>query len=627
MLIYKVIFKNFKYHVNKFTILFFSIAFSTTCFYLISFVDVLSISLFDNGQISQSTGLLVLWSLPIMMILTIMLLNIVLKEYIRSRSESYEIFRIMGIPGKIMRGIIFGEYILSWFISFILGSLIGKFLSKGMQLFLGHFNIDTINFNVKDADVYSLILSLIMWLVILGCNYLYLKEKSFSESIVMTVKGEESGYIWKEKGLYIGILMFLLGIYLRLPQAAKLFKFFPFLQTLSLIFFICSIYLILTYGGRLLLHFLKTKKQYYYKKILSISGFYYRFQINKNLIFCIFLIHFFVLLIFSLTIIQRIPFGSVEGLYNYDVVWMSGKADKQKASEIREVYEAKETEIPFVYLKTFVGEQYLAISESEYKKLGYPALDLQKGEIYLYSLGGRSFGEKEVEFTVIHDLTNSGLGTEGKSKKYLYKGFDNKVLFIRDTGSVLIMHDEDFESCRREVRFEEKMILQNIPNDVESNANFDISDYQKANRSTLVYCRKSLIQSKNMQDLVAIILAGIIGLVFILYCQLMLGMRILSERDSLKRKYAFLHDMGMPRKELNKLKRSEISKIVFLPVFVLILFTSIYFSTFLVYKAWEFDTNFWTELKRFKFCIYPITGYLVVQFLYYRLIMHVSLKK
>lgn len=184
-------------------------------------------------------------------------------------------------------------------------------------------------------------------------------------------------------------------------------------------FFLCAVYLFFTYLGSLVLAFLKKREGWYGRHLLKIKNLYYRFAENKNFMFVVFVVNFFV---FSFVNTGIVEYSGTDSRYlwkyPYDYVWLT---EGKYTDTIREASQGVENETrtcPYVKGMSRDEREFIGISESSYQDFTGKELGLAPGEFV--SLIEKAEWDEDVMFPI--------------GSVYLRQGDEVKPFEVKDDG-------------------------------------------------------------------------------------------------------------------------------------------------------------------------------------------------
>ena len=370
----------------------------------------------------------------------------------------------------------------------------------------------------------------------------------------LLVYREQKGYVPSTKLSIIGIVMGSICFI----GAIVLFQISPITYTrlkYGTLLCLCGLYLWFTYLGNFLLLFLKRYNKWYDKHIFQIKMFYYRFSENKNIILISFIINVFVLVVVNINVVEYSNLSSKYlWKYPYDYVCMTEERYADILHNEIQTPEEKLQIIPYIFLESNDGGEYIGISESSYEGITTKRENLNKGEIKAV------FQKADQDKEIIFDSNQVCLKRGEEIIPFIIKNEVKEILFVAQQPEIiriLVMNDEDFIFMHDNQDENKIIITQNRMEKKDLNVKrlkiieekYDIISFSKVD----------LMMQDRQGDITSLIYYICIGIFLIISNLTILFIKMWTDIPALSKKYNFLKIMGMDEKELEKNIKKEVS--------------------------------------------------------------------
>ena len=175
--------------------------------------------------------------------------------------------------------------------------------------------------------------------------------------------------------IVIGVGLFILG-YLSYPN--NTFTGY----VLSHVEWIMGGFLILVFGGGILLEIIHDHLKFYLKNLLKLNQLYSKYQTNVLVLLMFLSLHFIALSYCTANICELLPISGHEKYYPYQAIWMNrgNKSDISFSETLSHSYNGKYENIPMIRISSY-GNELIGISENTYKKLTGKSVNLENEEI------------------------------------------------------------------------------------------------------------------------------------------------------------------------------------------------------------------------------------------------------
>ncbi|MGO5075280.1 FtsX-like permease family protein [Clostridium sporogenes] len=368
-----------------------------------------------------------LWdSIILIGIVSIFLLAIPLKIYIKSRIKDYGLMVTLGMRDRVLRFFIAIEYTGSLAIGLLIGILIGSILIVVFQNIINSIYPAFISISIPSMKTYFLAC---FWIILLFLastivNHEIYVEMGLGSSLNTSVVIEKIPSKWLEIKCVVGALVMFFASYL--------FSKPVWTESIYLIvLFLLGSYMLISAGGAWILNNYREKGNGYYRKLPLFQQFYSKFKTQKYNFFIVYILHFLLIAYFSVRVLSIFPFDRMGTLFPYDYVCLGENSDEEVFKEFQKKFSNNSLILPMVRITvassseknsgsradiSFQG-QNIGISESSYNKLTGKKLGLYNKEIYIFFQQDKSKKAHLLDFSV---LGGSPRMRFGMPKPYLF---------------------------------------------------------------------------------------------------------------------------------------------------------------------------------------------------------------
>ena len=478
--------------------------------------------------------------------------------YIKTKNGDYALLLMLGSDRKIIFKFFSVEFLIIYVFSMLVGILAGGMLSV---LLLGVLGVFGYVITVSLSDVLwiigtvvkaSFLLFFIEWIVIL----LYFCKRDLSRLQVREMKREGKP----------GISCFLLigGIALFTYAMSLLKRENILYHFISMIICLTGMYIIMSFGGSLILILLKMFKGFYYKHMLTLNEFYYKFKSNCRILFIMLVLDLVILYFTGASVISQIPGDADSPMYPYGFVGVIQNAESEAA--LIEILGNDKIEISAIkgYAEKndleFEEKSYFCISDSDYNRL-------TAGDIHL----------KAAEAIWVNEST--ALEPDAINAIYLSK---EDVFTIIEKHNAIVFGTEK-PNCLREFVVLPEAVIDDYKDTYriilkKGNLEREFAAYQSSfsGKDPDIFWRYEYLKdaNENMFFVKIIILFTGVCCLFSVFGIFVLKMQ--GDIPLLNQKYEMLYHMGMTKKAIYKGMSMEYGKILGIPVFLSILLSGIY---------------------------------------------------
>ena len=296
--------------------------------------------------------------------------------YMRSRTEEYAAFQILGIKKKHRNQFIASEFGMFGAVSLIGGILLGVIEAKIIEWLLGVLYPDKAGqFSIGFSPFK---MTIIIGVIGFGLIFMICDEfiSCLGVSQVLSL-GTGSGKRPKSHPVSAGagVALCIGAVCIMQNYWGRASKIYPMLIAAV------GIYLLYIAAGGLLAMLRRNEKRYY-KSIIWINTWYYRFYHNMNMMFIITVFVFVTLFSYALPLLDSTPLDTSEH-YPYDIVWTAHKEDTPFLDELEEKYGAEITQQPSIRVSTPDFGVHMGISASAFQELTGEKAKLKGKQIYV----------------------------------------------------------------------------------------------------------------------------------------------------------------------------------------------------------------------------------------------------
>ncbi|MCI9036098.1 MAG: hypothetical protein HFJ08_19295 [Lachnospiraceae bacterium] len=292
--------------------------------------------------------------------------------YVRTKNKDYSLLLMLGSSRKFIFKFFSVEFLFIYVFSVVLGILAGGLFSALLLFILGLFQY-LVAFSVPDVVlVIKLVMKVNFMLFLLEYPLilLYFCKRNLSEMRLREMKKE--GRHNRTCFLVIGGIV-LITASMRLLRRSEL----PY-RFISMGICLTGVYMVMSYGGSLVLMLLKLFKNFYYKHMVTLNEFYYQFKRNCRLLFIMLVLSFAVLYFTGGSVISQMSEDVDSPIYPYGFVGVIQDGDMKDMA--REMVGRDGIEIPAVKGYLYNGTAVFCISDRDYNRLTAQELHLEDTE-------------------------------------------------------------------------------------------------------------------------------------------------------------------------------------------------------------------------------------------------------
>ncbi|KOR25382.1 FtsX-like permease family protein [Clostridium sp. L74] len=444
-----------------------------------------------------------LWDAVILIgIISIFLLALSLKIYVKSRIKDYNLMITLGMRDRVLRFFIVIEYTGSLAAGLLIGIFLGSLFTIGFQSVIHSIYPAFISTELADIKTYFIacFYIILLFLVSTIINHEIYVEMQLGSSRQIPASKEKMPNRWLGIKCVVGTILMLFSSYA--------FSKRVWIESIYLvIMFLAGCYMIISAGGAWILKSYREKGNGYYKGLPFLQQFYSRFKTHRSNFFMIYILHFLLIGHFSVRILGMLPLDRVQVLFPYDYVCLGEKEDKETFKEFQKKFSENSLILPMVRvtvpsaseensgstMDTSFQGQNIGIAESSYNQLTGRKLALKNKEIYISFQQDKSEKAHLLDFSV---LSGSPRMRFGMPEPYPFQnrdivfdldykviGQERRIIVGNLVGgmqeNIVVFSDEYFKSIYSTSDGPSILALFNINKDKKQEAAVKFSDYAK----------------------------------------------------------------------------------------------------------------------------------------------------
>lgn len=478
--------------------------------------------------------------------------------YVRTKNKDYSLLLMLGGGRKFLFKFFSVEFLLVYTISVLLGILAGGLFSA---LFLLVPCIGRYFFTVSFADIFQIIKIVVkinsaLFLFEYPLILLYFCKRDLTDMQIRESKKE--GRYNRTGFLVVGGIGLIIAA-MRLLQESRLSWHF-----VSMGISLTGVYICMAYGGSLLLMLIKLFKNFYYRHVIALNEFYYRFKSNCRLLFILFVIDFAILYFMGASVISQMPEDADSPEYPYGFVGVMRDGYLKNAA--REMAGADRLEIPAV--KGYIDGKtaVFCISDKDYSSLAARDLCLESAEA-VWINESTMLDWKIPEFICL-----------GEEDVFAVSEGRNEIIFGTEKPDCLWQLAVLPEAALAERRQETYSIIAKKGNLQKEFERYGYCLQENETDGTDIFWRCAFLKNANEDMAYVKIICAFTGVSCILSCFGIFALKLQGDLSLLNRKYSTLYQIGMSEKEVYKAVSSEYRKLMGIPVVPALLLSGVYMA-------------------------------------------------
>ena len=474
--------------------------------------------------------------------------------YVRTKNKDYSLLLMLGSSRKFIFKFFSVEFLFIYAFSVVLGILAGGLFSALLLFILGLFQYLVA---VSVADVVQVIklvmkVNLMLFLLEYPLVLLYFCKRNLSEMRLRETKKE--GRYNRTCFLVIGGIVLIIASMRLLRESGLPYRF------ISMSICLAGVYMVMSYGGSLVLMLLKLFKNFYYKHMVTLNEFYYQFKSNCRLLFIMLVLSFAVLYFTGGSVISQMPEDVDSPVYPYGFVGVI--QDGGMKDMAREMVGGDGIEIPAVKGELYDGTVVFCISDRDYSLLTAQELRLEDTEAVWINESTASMerpeficlGEEDV-FVVTKRKNEIVFGTE-------------KPDCLREFAVLPETAITDYQDKAYSI-FAKKGSLQK---------EFEQYGYCFQENGTDIFWRCAFLKDAD-ENMAYVKIISIFAGVFCIFSFFgIFSLKLQGDMPLLNQKYRILYHIGMSEKLIYKAMSSEYRKLMEIPVVLSLLLSGVYMA-------------------------------------------------
>ena len=475
--------------------------------------------------------------------------------YVRTKNKDYSLLLMLGSSRKFIFKFFSVEFLFIYAFSVVLGILAGGLFSALLLFVLGLFQY-LIAVSVPDVvQIIKIVMkvNLMLFLLEYPLVLLYFCKRNLSEMRLRETKKE--GRHNRTCFLVIGGIVLIIASMRLLRESGLPYRF------ISMGICLAGVYMVMSYGGSLVLMLLKLFKNFYYKHMVTLNEFYYQFKSNCRLLFIMLVLSFAVLYFTGGSVISRMPEDVDSPVYPYGFVGVI--QDGGMKDMAREMVGRDGIEIPAVKGYLYNGTAVFCISDRDYSRLTAQELRLEDTEAVWINESTMLDMEKpeficlseEKVFTVTKGQNEVVFGTEQPDCLWQFA--------VLPEPAVADYQDEVYSIFAKNGSMQKE---------------FEQYGYCFQENGTDIFWRCAFLKDADENMAYVKIISIFAGVFCIFSCFGIFALKLQGDMPFLNQKYRILYHMGMSEKSIYKTMSSEYRKLMEIPVVLSLLLSGVYMA-------------------------------------------------
>ena len=622
-MIYRIIFKNFKSNLKNYVIYFAGNMIGVSEFFvfwgLYAVVQEMTVGAMSLNEIAGELML----SVGAVSVFSVTLMVYSMLNYMRLRLNDYGLFQMLGMKKKLMYGMIVLEYFAGWIVSLGVGLAVGRLMLFVVQKICHRMIPEYIKVTNVDVSVYMKA-SIVSFIIMLGVVFVVMIwAENHGVSAMMKgsqIKEKKPQSIWWSVCVLIGIALLVWGFFALKSSIEAAY-------TYAHLAWIGGSFLMLAFGGGILLEWIRKKKKFYYKNLLKYNQLYSKYQSSLLILLMLLSVHFIALGYCAANISALLPITGHEKYYPYDAIcMMKGQSEEQeKLKDIVEKHNGKIEEVPMIRVSAYENE-LMGISESTYHKLSGKKYDLKEKEIiYILSeyqsppgkhvrIGGFDYGKDGYTWLAIGSYTkywSDYVSPESNhpiplhDEEHLYKMRDvqtgnwfGKYRTDYENENIVVFSDRYFEEQQKKLSEKEyepdTLGLIKLSDRGKEDALKELRQYWRKyglkdfgytrNMQQTYYITDDFLAEREKEDIFKVTTKLFIILAFLLSGEMVIVIKTMADFRSLRKRYEFLDCMGIFERMKKQVLNAELQSIPLIAFVSAVLLSATYLCAYILYE-------------------------------------------
>lgn len=374
----KIIYKNFRSNLKNYVAFFIGNMMGVTEFFVFWGLYSIVKNMSENSVMLEDTLEEIIISVSVITIFSTVLMVYSMLNYIKKRIADYSLFYILGMKKQKLYIFVFSEYLAGWMFSLLIGLGIGRGILYLIQQIWHKLFPTYISLCSVGSEIYfnTCKISFFIMLAVVFVLLIWADNSGISRMIAGDDIKEK-----KPKSVYWSIFIIIGGGLLILGYWSYPNNTFTG-YVLSHVEWILGGFLILIFGGGILLEIIHDHFKLYLKNLLKLNQLYSKYQTNVLVLLMFLSLHFIALSYCTVNICELLPISGHEKHYPYQAIWMNrgNKNDISFSETLSHSYNGKYENIPMIRVSSY-GNELIGISENTYKKLTGKSVNLKNKEI------------------------------------------------------------------------------------------------------------------------------------------------------------------------------------------------------------------------------------------------------
>lgn len=486
--------------------------------------------------------------------------------YVRTKNKDYSLLLMLGSSRKFIFQFFSVEFLFIYAFSVILGILAGGLFSALLLFVLGLFQY---LIEVSALDVVQIIkivmkVNLMLFLLEYPLVLLYFCKRNLSEMRLREMKKE--GRHNRTCFLVIGGIVLIIASMRLLRRSGVPYHF------LSMGICLAGVYMVMSYGGSLVLMLLKLFKNFYYKHMVTLNEFYYQFKSNCRLLFIMLVLSFAVLYFTGGAVISRMPEDVDSPVYPYGFVGVI--KDGSMKDMAREMVGGDGIEIPAVKGYLYNGTAVFCISDRDYSRMTAQELCLKDTEAVWIN-----------ESTMLDIEKPESICLSGEKVFTVTKG-QNEIVFGTEQPDCLWQFAVLPEAAVADDQDEAYSIF---AKNGSLQKEFEQYGYCFQENGTDIFWRCEFLKDADENMAYVRIISIFAGVFCILSFFGIFALKLQGDMPFLNQKYRILYHIGMSEKSIYKAMSSEYRKLMEIPIALSLLLSGVYMAAEMVGSDMAFE--------------------------------------
>lgn len=463
--------------------------------------------------------------------------------YIKIRMKDYSLLIILGIKRITLIFLLLIEYMAIFIISCISGFISGVVLSSMISGVFRRFGYP-VSLNITEylevsfkAFGITFCVFVIAFLIIV----VLLHFKNLTGIMDLSIKGEKahgkSSFLW-----LVGLAIVIYFLF---------FKRYTTLLTLlsAMMISVIGIYIVISYGvSHMLLILQKYFVKIFYKNLIPIKEYAYRYKSNKKIMFSVYLINFMVMLIVNILLLSTIIDMNYESIYPYSHVIVGERTEEKDSFYTMPVYKG--------YLNGYfdIEQEYMyCIPVSDYNRITGNEIQLQSEQCIVVDQSDWG-ADDSIDIDSICVMVGSNQIILG------VKSIESQIIIGQELADMFylgIIPDKIVE-------YDEKQQFIYLAEDLKTAV--DIENFIEKVQGKLIYSRDIEINRIERENLIILISTIAVGIFSVVCCIGIVGVRSLAELPTNKYRYETLAYLGMSDKMISKNISKEYNILLYVPI-------------------------------------------------------------